>query len=205
MERIMVGMDEAGRGSLIGPMVVAAVALTGSAETHLAKMGVTDSKKLRKKKREELFDLILTLSLWHDVIIVNPEEIDRENLNNLTKRAFISLACQAISAGVRPSEIIADVVGSKESTIEACENVQIRMVKRGDSTFTAVGAASIVAKVIRDRKIDEIRKQYGLEGSGYPGDKLTVRWLKDNPRTLPSFLIRHKWKSKASPFLRGEG
>ncbi|MGC8563981.1 MAG: ribonuclease HII [Fervidicoccaceae archaeon] len=203
--KLIMGMDEAGRGSLIGPMVVAAVIINERAEEELKKMGVTDSKKLSRKKREQLYEVIINLADWHDVVLVQPEQIDSNNLNMLTIEAFRQLACSALLKGYIPDAAIADAVGRIELEFYACVQIKVRMEKKADSKYTAVGAASIVAKVIRDREIEKIRNVYGLEGSGYPGDKRTVAWILKNSKALPPFLVRHKWRSKANPYFEKGG
>lgn len=201
--RTVMGMDEAGRGSLIGPMVVAAVILTEEDEEELKRIGVTDSKKIKRRKREELYDIIIKMAQWYDTVIVLPQQIDNGNLNSLTIEAFRSLVCSAIAKGFIPDKAIADAVG-KDDDFYACVQVRVKMERKADAKYVAVGAASIIAKVIRDKEIDKIKEKYGLEGSGYPGDKRTVKWMLENPNSLPPYLVRHKWKSKANPYFKGE-
>jgi len=202
LSKIIMGMDEAGRGSLVGPMVVAAVVINDSDESFLRELGVRDSKKLRKEKRKELFPKIVSTARWYGFVIVTPEQIDSGNLNSLTIEAYRRLACSALAANLVPDVAIADAVGSREGEFRACIQVKIRMEKKADSKHIAVGAASILAKVIRDREVEKIREAYGLKGSGYPGDKNTRMWLMENPGSLPPNLVRHKWRSEANPYSR---
>uniref|UniRef100_A0A7J3SMZ6 Ribonuclease n=1 Tax=Fervidicoccus fontis TaxID=683846 RepID=A0A7J3SMZ6_9CREN len=197
---LKMGMDEAGRGSLIGPMIVAGVILNESSEQALREAGVTDSKKLKRSAREKLFEKIESMADWYGTVAVMPEEIDRENLNKLTMEAFRKLACMALSDGFIPNMVIADAVGRDNRTINACIQLKIFMEKKADSKYTVVGAASIIAKVTRDREIEKIREQYGLVGSGYTGDRHTINWLMKNSNALPPSVIRHKWKSRSNPY-----
>ena len=193
---ILLGIDEAGRGSLIGPMVVAGVVIDSSKADLLSKMGVKDSKKLTRSKREELFKLITFYSQTVIVVKVFPHEIDSRNLNELTYDSVIKIIQSALP--FKPSRITVDKVGKEEKVIEFIKRVgsEPNVVYDADVYFPECSAASIVAKVIRDRYIDMLKKEYGDFGSGYPSDEKTVNWVKMvySKSETPPPIIRRTWK-----------
>ncbi len=155
------GVDEAGRGPLAGPVVAAAVILPRGAKELLE--GVDDSKKLSLKKREELYPLIRTHSLAVGVGMVEALEIDELNIYQAGLKAF-SLAVKSL--GIPPDFVLTDAYRAPGLT---CPQLP---VVRGDSLSLSIAAASIVAKVTRDRIMDDLDRaypQYGFsQNKGYP-------------------------------------
>lgn len=153
------GTDEAGRGPLAGPVVAAAVLFDKNCFIE----GINDSKKLSEKKREELFDSIRENAIAYSVSIVGHEEIDSINILQASLKAM-KTACEALS--VRPSLVLVD--GNK-SFSSSLRNIP---VIRGDSKSFAVAAASILAKVTRDRIMYELAEEYPQynwkKNKGYP-------------------------------------
>ncbi|MEJ2775440.1 MAG: ribonuclease HII [Sulfolobaceae archaeon] len=193
---IVIGIDEAGRGSLIGPMIVAGVAIDDKYLEVLKRYGVKDSKKLTRKKREELFNLITFYSKAVMSVKVFPEEIDKENLNKLTYVSIIKIL-SALSV-LKPSIVTIDKVGNMREVEEFVKglNVKANIVHNADVYFTECSSASIIAKVIRDRYIESLKTFYGDFGSGYPGDERTIEWVKKVYSSSPSPppIIRRTWK-----------
>lgn len=156
---LIAGVDEAGRGPLAGPVVAAAVIL----DPQQPIVGLTDSKKISEKKREQLFDEIISKALAYSIERADVEEIDRLNILQATMLAM-QRAVQALS--IKPRQVIVD--GNR------CPQLAIpcRAIIKGDLTEPAISAASILAKVSRDREMlyyDEIYPGYGLAGhKGYP-------------------------------------
>ena len=193
---IVVGIDEAGRGSLIGPMVVAGVAIDDSKLQALKNLGVKDSKQLTKSKREKLIGIITSFAEGFVVVKVFPEDIDRKNLNELTYEAMIKII-DALSV-FKPSKITVDKVG-KALEVEK-EIIKLgskpNIVINADVKFVEASAASIIAKVVRDNIIDELKARYGDFGSGYPSDPRTVNWVKKlyESNSPPPPIIRRTWK-----------
>lgn len=147
---ITAGVDEAGRGPLAGPVVAAAVILDRSMKIS----GIRDSKKVPKAEREELYELILS-SGRVGIGIVDGEEIDRINILNATKKAM----CQAVaSLGMRPELLLIDAL-----TIPGVETRQIPIIK-GDEKSASIAAASIMAKVTRDRIMTAYHNSFPLYG-----------------------------------------
>lgn len=191
----ILGIDEAGRGSAIGSMIIAGVLYDEEVEDNLRAIGVRDSKKLSPPKRRNLEVRIKECVIKHWIIEVTVSSIDRSNLNKLEFEAFASIIRDAdaekvyIDAPVqniyRDNFVarIRDSIG-KETHIIAENNA--------DATYTCVGAASILAKVERDRLIEGLHKIYGDFGSGYPGDEKTRVFISEWHR-FPE-IIRKRWE-----------
>lgn len=141
------GCDEAGRGPLCGPVVASAVILPPDFKNEL----INDSKKLSAKERNELFDIIQNNALAIGIGIVSPKEIDEINIYSASKKAML-LALKEIKIPI--DLILTDYMPLKFNNLEA-----ISLVK-GDAKARCIGAASIIAKVTRDRIMDEYAKKY---------------------------------------------
>jgi ribonuclease HII len=193
------GVDEAGKGSVLGPMVVAAVACESMDE--LAKLGVADSKKLSKVRRSEL-DQKIRKGYPVSVVIITSEDIDslrnEMTMNVIVARAHAqaldNLSCDIayLDACDVNAERYAETVGSMVHS-----KCRIIASHKADDIYPAVSAASIVAKVERDRKIEELSQVYGNIGSGYPSDQITINYLKtyiqNNGRAPP--IARLSWET----------
>jgi ribonuclease HII len=153
------GVDEAGRGPCSGPLVIAAVILKDPSAPELA--DVRDSKEISEKKREELFDVIMNIAASVSVIRVSVEEIDERgvhaaNLDGM-RRAVNGLT-------IEPAYVLTDGYAIQGLAIP---NVA---VWKGDQVVTAISAASIIAKVTRDREMIELDKKYPQYGfAGHKG------------------------------------
>ncbi|MBD18335.1 MAG: ribonuclease HII [Euryarchaeota archaeon] len=206
---MIVGVDEAGRGPVLGPLVVAAVAVPDDDLQRLIELGMDDSKTLSAAKREELNEIICKEPNWIvSIIECSPERIDltmeKKTLNDLE----VDLFGEAINGlGINSiEEIILDAcdtnearfgrnVSSKVSNLEVVKSVISR--HGADGEYPVVGAASIVAKVHRDKVIESISKNRGFNvGSGYPSDPNTRSVL---PMLLsneyPDQDLRWGWKT----------
>lgn len=152
------GIDEAGRGPLAGPVFAAAVILP----EHLAIDGLNDSKKLSPKKREELYDVIVGSALAYGVGFATEQEIDEINILQAT---FLAMERAFGGLGVRPDCALVD--GNRMPHL----GVDTRLIVKGDSLSASIAAASILAKVTRDRlmcEIDGIYPGYGFaQHKGY--------------------------------------
>ena len=145
---MVAGVDEAGRGPLAGPVVAAAVILPHGFDV----LGIDDSKKLSPKKREELFEVIKAEALAWSIGQAGPERIDEINILEATKEAM-TLAVQGLS--LRPDHVLID----GNFTVRALDLPQTAIVK-GDANSTSIAAASILAKVTRDRYMEEMDAVY---------------------------------------------
>ncbi len=156
--KYIAGVDEAGRGPLAGPVYAAAVILPEDAELS----GINDSKKLTPKKREELFEKITQIAVSYAIFSVDEKEIDEINILNATHKAMNG-AVNNLSQ--KPDYVIID-----GNSIKGMEIAHETVVK-GDAKSISIAAASILAKVSRDRYIDEMGKvypEYGFENhKGY--------------------------------------
>lgn len=148
------GIDEAGRGPLAGPVVVAAVIMPRDSFIE----GVNDSKKVSEKKRELLYDLITKDAIAWGVGIIDQKEIDRINILNATKEG---LTTAIKNLEVKPDRIIVDALKGIDTL-----GIPYTSIIKGDAKCYSIAAASIIAKVTRDRIMrqwDEIYPQYGFE------------------------------------------
>jgi len=165
------GIDEAGRGPLAGPVVVAAVIMPKDSMIE----GVNDSKKVSEKKREKLYDQILEEAVAYGVGIVDQNEIDRITILNATK-AGLTEAVRSLKT--KPDVILVDAL----TNIDTC-GVQYRSIVKGDAKSYNIAAASIIAKVTRDRIMrewDKIYPQYGFEKHKGYGTAAHIAAIKEN-------------------------
>jgi ribonuclease HII len=199
IDNILAGIDEAGRGPLIGPMVIAAVVLDKESLQDLVNAGVRDSKKLSRSSRERLIPLIVERSLVTIVVTLSPKDLDDNNINTLEIRAIKGILKSILNIlGFCPKTYI-DLFAPYERIHEFREECQDVVAEYGaDSRYPVVSAASIVAKVLRDWHIDRIKDFIGDFGSGYPSDPKTREWISnvdtDTMRLISPF-IRHKWST----------
>jgi ribonuclease HII len=176
---VICGIDEAGKGSVLGPMVVAGVLAPDM--DIVALTGVEDSKTLSRKRRELLYEVIMEKFLTACTII-SAQEIDRLRaditMNDIVARAHADvirkLSCD--TAYVDACDVNAKRYGETVSAYVGgvC---QIVSEHKADDRFPVVSAASIIAKVTRDRCIEGLYKEFGNFGSGYPSDPYTIRFL----------------------------
>lgn len=192
------GVDEAGRGPVIGPLVIAGVMVRD--EAVLKEIGVKDSKQLSRPKRKALLQQIREVAAI-EITVVSHTDIDEqrsgESLNLIEARAFADVIerlrpeiVYMDSADVIPSRFVEMVTGYlSQKPVIICEH-------RADVSYPVVSAASIVAKESRDSMMDQIEKQIGRPvGSGYASDPVTVNfirsWIEENG-DLPPY-TRRTW------------
>ena len=195
------GVDEAGKGAVLGPLVVAAVAC-GSEEEARA-VGAKDSKALSPSRREEIYPEILA-RFRVATRVIPPEAIDARP--RLSLNTCIARAHAAVVSELRPGLAILDACDVDEKRYRRVvagvltEKVKLVSEHAADRNHPVVGAASIVAKVIRDRAIAELAAEHGEIGSGYPSDPVTVAYLREylrNRRVPPPF-ARSSWATTRS-------
>ena len=196
--RILLGIDEAGRGSLVGNMFVVGVCVSEDKIGLLENIGVRDSKTLTPQRRQELYTIIKTLVKAIIVEQIPPQRIDYENLNELFLEAVSKIVARAISICKTIDAIYIDLTGSKHKLIESIRKVgfkgEIIAEHHADRKYIIVSTASIVAKVLRDQHIKELSEIYGDIGSGYPSDPKTIKWLLSiaSEKSLPP-IVRRSW------------
>ena len=195
---MLCGIDEAGRGPVIGPMVVAGVLIENDAP--LRQLQVRDSKKLTPERREALAPEIMKLCKY-EIVVVAAEEIDtmrrQLSLNDLEARIFADIIekLKPETAYVDAADV--DEIEFKKSILNQLKQpVDIVSKHLADELFPIVSAASIVAKVRRDAEVKKIETEIGRPiGSGYPSDQETIgfleTWLREKG-TLPPH-CRQSW------------
>lgn len=155
--QFILGMDEAGRGPIAGPLMVAGVVFP----LGYKNAEIDDSKKLSEKKRERLFQTIIEDALYYQILVVDEKTIDKKNIYRATQDAMIEIAKRACC----------DFVLSDAMPLPHIDKPYEAIVK-GDQKSISIAAASILAKVTRDHwmiKLDEMYPQYGLaKHKGYP-------------------------------------
>ena len=202
---LVAGVDEAGRGCVIGPLVIAGVLAEVGNLPILANLGVRDSKLLSKQKREFLATEIVRLTEKHLIVKLKPAEIDRvvESGRKLHKLNRLEAERMAdIIDALDPEEAYVDAADVLEERFKHHIQEQVkgraRIVSKhkADRIFTVVSAASIIAKVERDKEIDLLKDKYGDFGSGYLTDPKSMAFLRQWLRTngdYPEF-VRKSWK-----------
>ncbi len=194
---IVAGIDEAGRGAAVGPMVVAIFAIDSAKVEELRRIGVKDSKALTRRAREEVYELLLRLDARHAYREVQPSEIDAsvrssggKGLNALEVEVFRELIEEVrpdlvyIDSPYRNPKRVVELLGDMRGVRVVCE-------VRADARYEVVSAASIIAKVLRDRSVSSIGA-----GSGYPSDPRTRRFLKEvAARGELHPHVRRSWRS----------
>jgi len=203
----LLGIDDAGRGPLIGPMFLAGVLIKSSEEKALKELGATDSKLLYQKERVKIAKEIRKIS---KVCLVEspPEEIDDAviggaNLNNLEAKKAADII-NSLNDKKEKIKVIVDCPSINTlawknkliSFIEYKENLDIKCEHKADFNHPVVGAASIIAKVAREEAVSEIKKKFGNIGSGYPSDPITIKFIKLKGKQLENTgIVRKSWST----------
>jgi ribonuclease HII len=202
---LVAGVDEAGRGCVIGPLVIAGVAVQTENLQLLAELGVKDSKLLTAKKREALYPEIIKLTQNHHIIKVPPAQIDKVVRSSRVLHKLNRLEAQTMAKiidALKPDEAYVDAADVLEQRfgnhISECLRQRTKIVSehKADRTYPVVSAASIIAKVERDGEIAKLKVKYGDFGTGYLTDDKTMVFLKrllEKDRDFPS-CIRKSWK-----------
>ncbi|MEM2911450.1 MAG: ribonuclease HII [Candidatus Bathyarchaeia archaeon] len=202
---LVAGVDDAGRGSVIGPLVIAGVLVKDEDIPKLIERGVKDSKLLSPNRRENLAFEVKKIALKHAIIKISPAEIDKvvetgrklNRLNRLEAQAMAKVIEQLKPdiAYVDASDVLEERF--KQHILEHLPfKVEVISEHKADRKYPVVSAASIIAKVERDREISKLKAMYGDFGCGYPTDPKTIRFLKqclESTREYPEF-VRKSWK-----------
>ena len=203
MGLLLGGIDEAGRGPVIGPLVIGLFLLDETAAGGLSDLGVNDSKKIAPKRREKLFESLKRLGKFK-LHVSSAKTIDErtESLNDFEIRIMAELiqetpACKRVfidsvqADGAAFTRKLRDMMGPNSKATE------ILAMPGGDIHFPMCSAASIGAKVTRDRLVRELYEDFGDFGSGYPSDPRTKAWLRERYKEYGSFpkIVRHTWST----------
>ena len=191
------GVDEAGRGSVMGPLVVGVVSV--ESDEPLLRIGVKDSKKLTPRARERMYEEITAVAEWGTVIATAADIDARRKVMSLNDVELNMFAEAVRGSG---TVVYADCPDVNEVSFgrrlgALVPGAEIIAKHKADDTYPVVSAASIVAKVTRDRMMDDIRAEFGTNiGSGYPSDHYTMdfiaEWIKANGKA-PSH-VRCSWE-----------
>lgn len=209
MNELILGIDDAGRGPIIGPMLLAGVLIKREDEPILKEWGAKDSKQLTPEKRDEIVKKIKEKFRFH-FESTSAEEIDLRiksgtNLNKieaLKSAKIINELLRDINEKVKviidcPSVNIPVWKGYVEKDLEKKDLIELSCEHKADANHICVSAASIIAKTTRDAEIEVIKKQIGINfGSGYPSDPVTIKFLQDNLEKIEEWKIaRTTWET----------
>jgi ribonuclease HII len=203
---LVAGIDDAGRGSVIGPLVIAGVLMKREDLPKLTRLGVKDSKFLSPSKREVLFFEIKGIAQKIRVIKLSPKKIDNVVLHGKKLFKLNRLEAQAMAKVIellKPDMTYVDASDVNEERFKIhiieCLSYTTEVVSehKADRIYPIVSAASIIAKVERDRVIAKLREKYGDFGSGYPSDRKTKIFLQECPDRFGKFpnFVRKSWKT----------
>jgi ribonuclease HII len=202
---MITGVDEAGRGPVIGPLVIAGV--TFKDENPLIELNVRDSKKIIPNRRKFLAEKIKQIALNYEILIIKAKEIDDMRkvmtLNEIEVNAFTKVIkklkpelCYVDSADVNENRFKQDILS------QLTFKTEIISKHKADDLYPIVGAASIIAKTIRDEEVniieEELKEKLNIPlGSGYPADSITQKFLQTwlvKYKKLPPY-VRKSWKT----------
>ena len=199
----ILGIDEAGRGSVLGPLVIAGVIVPEKMNKILERMGVKDSKRLAPHRRT-ILSRKLKKMFDYEVVVISALQIDEMradgiNLNDIEKNAMRDLIIK-----MNPEKAIVDAVDVKAERFQdnLCQSTGVNVIAehKADDKYIQVSAASIIAKAERDAQIEDINKEYikmGGIGSGYPSDPTTKEFLTNfTYDEMPDF-VRRSWATVA--------
>jgi ribonuclease HII len=195
------GVDEAGRGSIVGPLVIAGIGIRESKIALLYKMGIKDSKALSSKARARLFGEIMKVIDSVCIYKIDPVEVD----GSVSLRGLNRLEAKVMAS-------VINTIGADEVYVDCCDvnpqryreymechltfKPKLHSMHHADAINMVVSAASIIAKITRDQEIQHIRSKYGDIGSGYPSDERTMRFIREwvaKNGSAPGF-TRKSWK-----------
>ncbi|XP_050679131.1 ribonuclease H2 subunit A [Leptidea sinapis] len=218
-EPCMLGVDEAGRGPVLGPMVYGIAYCPINQSEILKSLGCADSKALTEEKRNEILISMLSEGSAKNNVgwaaeVISPNYISNSmyrrakcSLNEVSMNSAIGLINKVIEMGANISEVYVDTVGPPEKyqakLSEIFPSIKITVAKKADSLYPIVSAASIVAKVTRDHALKVWQFREGLEldykefGSGYPGDPLTKKFIQNKVDEVFGYplLVRFSWST----------
>ncbi|HOW36638.1 MAG TPA: ribonuclease HII [Candidatus Pacearchaeota archaeon] len=220
---LKIGVDEAGKGPVVGPMVVAGCLIESDCEKELKELGVKDSKKLSQKQREALEKEIKKRAFAFETRKVYPEEIDRKNqegvnLNELESRVITEVILKLVDSEkikdnpkISRDSKIQIVIDCPSAGIEKWQNQLVEKLvqkkvnvknlsfvceNKADTNHVVVSAASILAKCVREKEMDILKEKYPGIGSGYPSDPNTKKFLQENIKKYNNHgIFRKSWET----------
>ena len=199
----ILGIDESGRGPVLGPLIIAGVMINETDEQKLIEIEVKDSKLLENNRREVLFDKIINVAKTTRIINIEPLEIDNAVLSkeNMNLNWLEANKSAKIINEFKPEVVILDCPHPIPKKYEdyvrnLLDNPDINIIceHKADTNYPTCSAASILAKVTREREMDKIKQKYGETGPGYPSNKTTQEFIKSNFEKHPE-IFRKSWKT----------
>ena len=199
----ILGIDEAGRGSVLGPMVIAGVVVPEKMDKVLERMGVKDSKRLTPNRRT-ILSRKLRKMFDFEIVTISAREIDNLRAEGVNLNEIERHAMEEIILKINPEKAIVDAVDVKaerfQENLRNATGADILSEHKADDKYIEVSAASIIAKAERDKAIEEINKEFiksGGIGSGYPSDPKTKKFLSNYTYDeMPDF-VRKSWNTVA--------
>jgi len=199
----VLGIDEAGRGAIIGPLVIAGLLIKNYKEKKLKEYGVKDSKKITPEKREELAKKIKELSDDYIIFKIYSKQLNLEMEKRTLNEIELVRIVQIINSfWIRKPVVFVDSVEAnsekfKTKILAKLKNKDVELIVENfaDEKFVVVSAASILAKVERDNEIKKLHEKYGYFGSGYPSDERTIEFLKNLDEAKYGEIVRLKWNT----------
>jgi ribonuclease HII len=208
---MIAGIDEAGKGPVIGPMCIGGIKIEESKAHILKVLGVADSKKLTPKRREQLATQIKKYVDGFYILEVSPVQIDE--LRKIMSMNEIMVVCfSKVLEQLKPNLVYADAADVKaerfaenlrrqyaKTNPDHAKEIEIISRHQADAIYPVVSAASIIAKVHRDNLIEKLKKDWDMDfGSGYPSDPKTkeflLRWGKEHHGEFPC-IVRQSWQT----------
>ncbi len=200
---VVCGIDEAGRGAVLGPLVVAGVSIHEKDLPKLKKLGVKDSKELSATKREKLAREIEKIAKDIVILKVGPCKIDSYKRQGVNLNRVEAMKMSTIIDFLNSEKAYID---GPDTNLPKFKRIMEKMIKlntelivehKADSKYPVVSAASIMAKVERDNEVKDLKERFGVKGSGYPSDELTINWMKEYLKEHKKFpkdgLVRFSW------------
>ncbi len=190
---LTLGIDDAGRGPVIGPMVLAGCLVNEETEKEFKKLGIKDSKQLTQKRREFLEKIIKEKSEIFEIVLSHPIEIDGTNHKGINLNALEAIKAaeiiNKINKGFKKIKVIVDCPSVSiikwqdflKTKIRNLSNLEISCEHKADKNHVSVSAASILAKCVREKEMSLLKEKYGNGiGSGYCHDPLTKKFLNEH-------------------------
>lgn len=200
----LLGIDDAGRGPILGPMYLAGVLIKETENSKLKDLGAKDSKLLVHSQRLKIAKEVKNIAKFH-IVESSPKEIDDavetinlntleakeaaiiiNKLNNQKDKIKVIIDCPSVNTEAWKNKMV--------SFIDYTDNLTILCEHKADFNHPVVGAASILAKVSREEAVSKIKEEFGNIGSGYPSDPVTIEFIKSKGRDLEKTgIVRTSW------------
>jgi len=209
MSQLILGIDDAGRGPVIGPMVLAGCLVNEEIQKEFKKLGVKDSKQLTPKRRAFLADIVREKAEDFEVVIIYPDEIESSNADGTNLNDVEAIACaqiiNKINKGYGKMKVVLDCPSTGinkwrdflKTKIIDLSNLEVVCEHKADVNHVSVSAASIIAKDVREKEMAILKEKYGHEiGSGYASDPYTIKFLEKHANKFKDEgLFRKTWST----------